>query len=98
MKPSQDLPQINMEALAQLRKKIEAAVSEIHRLRGENDSLRDKVKALEKKAGEAEAVVSMFGDSDPEEMKGRIKGFIATIDSILGEGEDVAMATNGQNA
>ncbi len=99
MKPSDDAPQINMEAVALLRKRVEQAVGEIKRLRKENASLRDEIKALASNAEKTQGALTLFGDEEsPGELKKRIQGFIATIDGILGDDEHAETLTNGQTA
>lgn len=96
MTPTETTPQINMEALGVLRKKVEAAVREIRRLRQENSELRAQVESLEAEVQSGSSGLAFaVDDASPEELKERIQGFIQTIDAILGEGERTEAVTNG---
>ncbi|MDX1439626.1 MAG: hypothetical protein R3284_06970 [Rubricoccaceae bacterium] len=88
-----------MEALALLRKRVEAAIREIERLRNENEELRSRVAEMETHTKGSQTMLSLFSDEDsPEELRARIEGFIDTIDAILAPAESSETKTNGQEA
>ncbi len=79
----------NLQAFVDLRDRVNKAIKEIERLRKENGTLSKKVKELE--AGGGGNGFSLGDGEAPEELRAKIEGFIATIDTMLGE---PAEATN----
>ena len=74
--PSSDAPR-RARALARLRDRVEAAATEIERLRAENARLAERVKGL----GEGGPGVPVAGD--PAELRASIQSFIDAIDRVL---------------
>ena len=74
--PSSDAPR-RARALARLRDRVEAAATEIERLRDENARLAAGVENL----GKGGAGVSV--DGDPAELRASIQSFIDAIDRVL---------------
>ena len=85
-----------LRALDRLRDRVEKAASEIERLRAENAELTARVRELaefEAAGGNADAVGLTF-EEDPEELRGKIEGFIEAIDRLLAEPAEESSASS----
>lgn len=74
----------NLQVFVDLRDRVSKAIKEIERLRKENAKLSAQVKTLEADGG-GSGDFSLGDGETPEELKAKIEGFIATIESMLGE-------------
>ncbi|MEX0599644.1 MAG: hypothetical protein WD021_00525 [Rhodothermales bacterium] len=72
-----------MASLERLRDRVEAAASEMERLREENETLLQRVKKLETRPDVDPRGTFLSLDHDPEELKRKIASFIDAIDSYL---------------
>lgn len=73
----------NLQAFVDLRDRVNKSIKEIERLRKESAKLSKQVKELEADGGGDG--FSLSDGETPEELKAKIEGFIAMIDSMLGE-------------
>ena len=73
----------SLQAFVDLRERVNSAIKEIERLRKENAQLTAQVKELE--AGGGGDGFSLGNGESTEALRAKIEGFIATIDSMLGE-------------
>jgi len=74
------------ESLTALRDHVSRAVDEIVRLRAQNTALARRLSELD--SGSDGAAVNLAGATDPEELRGRITGFIDAIDLYLASDKD----------
>ncbi len=76
-----------MSSIDKLSKSIEAAVTEIKRLRRENEKLVEKAARLERRAEEAaaEGDESQAWETEREQIRERLEALSEHLDSVLGE-------------
>jgi hypothetical protein len=72
-----------LAALERLRKRVEAAVAEIERLRAENAALAERVEALGAHGVVGESVPGLALGGDPDALREQVEGFIEAIDRML---------------
>lgn len=77
----------SLQSLERLRERVEAAATELERLRAENATLAARVRelaALEPAGSDADALRLAF-DEEPEALRAKVEGFIVAIDRLLAE-------------
>jgi len=72
-----------LAAMERLRKRVEAAVAEIERLRTENAALSERVEALAAHGNAGEATQGLALEGDPDTLREQVEGFIEAIDRML---------------
>ena len=72
-----------VESLERLKERVEAAADEIVRLRGENTRMASDISQLRSAVVEAEKKPALAFEGDPEELRSKVRGFIAAIDDYL---------------
>ena len=83
-----------LAAMEQLRKRVEAAVAEIERLRAENAALAERVETLAAHDIVGETTPRLALEGDPDALREQVEGFIEAIDRMLA----VSSATDDESA
>lgn len=76
----------NVRSLERLRDRVEAAASELQRLKHENAVLAEKVRKLEA-GGIGEGSSGIAFEERPEELRNRLRSFIEAIDQYIEQEE-----------
>ena len=85
MEPESTTPE-QQDSLLALRDHVSRAVDEIVRLRAQNTALARRLSALD--SDTEGAGVNLAGETDPEELRATITGFIDSIDRYLSSDDD----------
>lgn len=76
------------EVVQRLYARVEQAVETIEQLRAANRRLRERVAELESRPAVPDDKTMVMLDDDPEALRDRIAGFIATIDRYLDDASE----------
>jgi regulator of replication initiation timing len=74
-----------LPTLEDLREQVQAAAQEIHRLRRENEQLRNRVRTLKERPQVEPDQTFVVLDEKPAKLRRKVDGFIDAIDHYLDE-------------
>ena len=73
------------QSLARLRDRVQEAADQLTRLREENEALRARIEQLEQRPVVDPDLTLLTFEDDPDALRRKIAGFIATLDDYLGD-------------